>query len=702
MDSRLKPVLKALVLDLRHALEGWTDEAGVWHSGNLADRLAALGIRPDRSPTPVNELPRLTQEDRRARQVVEAFLAARAKAGVGQSDAIDEFVQETAYTWANRLLALRCLEARALIDEVILQKDVYGGRSLQHNRLAKSAPHRCIGEDDGLFAVLFDEFVRRAEELPDLFDPDAAAVTLRPSVAGLKRCVALLSGGQSSKGQEPATDELFMAPDALGWAYQYWNTDEKERVFEIVREKKGTKIEGADIIPATCIYTEPYIVKFLVQNSLGALWMHMRPSSRLSEQWEYYVNDADRTAATPKLLREVTILDPAVGSGHFLLVAFDLLYEMYLEEGEITDPPEICASIVERNLFGIDIDARAVQIAALALYMKAKEKAPDFAPRRLNLVATNIRLPAGKDYLEGFLSRHPEDRRLAPALQGIFQALQHVDEIGSLLRVDEVLDQAFREVKEKTDKSEPLLRGTTDWQVWKAHVLQRLREHFHAEARVPDLSEALFGEAVVRGLSVFDLLSRRYDVVMTNPPYMGSKNMGELLKRYVQRDYAPGKRDLYAAFILRCWEMAADGGVVAMVTQQSWMFLRSFADLRALSREKVLKEFEEEEKFTHLAGLTDEELFREPVVQVRYEGHFKGLLRDTTIETLAHLGEHAFDDPAAAGAFVALFVLANGAPSATHWLTAFRLVGPKSPEEKDSLLRTAIAGSAPQVITRPP
>ena len=128
-------------------------------------------MRRDRAPVPVDELPHLSPEDREARRVVDAFLQSRAEAGQSREAAIAEFVREAAYTWANRLLALRCMEARGLIDEVILQKDAYGGRSLQHNRLAKKQPERCAGEDEGLFAVLFDEFARRAEELPLLFDP---------------------------------------------------------------------------------------------------------------------------------------------------------------------------------------------------------------------------------------------------------------------------------------------------------------------------------------------------------------------------------------------------------------------------------------------------------------------------------------------------------------------------------------------------
>jgi hypothetical protein len=438
----VKGALKAITIEIRRELEGRYDAQGTWQPGDLDRRLAAIGVRRDRAPVPVNELPHLAPEDREARRVVDAFIESRREAGQTREAAIAELVRHAAYTWANRLLALRCMEARSLIDEVILQKEAYGGRSLQHNRLAKKQPERCAGEDEGLFAVLFDEFARRAEELPLLFDPHSPEVALRPSVAALKHCIALLSGTIAVKGQPAATDEVFTAADALGWTYQYWNTEEKDRVFEKVRTKKGSKIEGAEIVPATCIYTEPYMVKFLVQNSLGAIWMGMHPESRLVQSWEYFVRGADRAPVSKKPVADITFLDPACGSGHFLIEAFDLFYAMYLEEGLLTDPAQICASILERNLYGIDIDARAVQIAALALVMKAKERAPDFVPRRVNLVATNIRLPANKEHLDAFAAKHPEDAPLKPALLAIFEGLAHADELGSLLQIEEPVETA--------------------------------------------------------------------------------------------------------------------------------------------------------------------------------------------------------------------------------------------------------------------
>jgi len=583
-----KSILRAIALELRHELEGKYDIQGDWQPGDLERRLAAIGVRRRRSPVPLDELSYLSAVDREARRIVDAFLESRAEAGQDREAAITEFVREAAYSWANRLLALRCMEARGLIEEVILQKDVYGGRSLQHQRLARREPERCSGEDEGLFAVLFDEFGLRARELPLLFDPKAPEVSVRPSVAALKRCIALLSGTLSAKGQEAATDDVFTAADALGWTYQYWNKEEKERVFEKLRAKKGAKIEGAEIIPATCIYTEPYMVKFLVQNSLGAMWMAMNSSSRLCETWEYYIRDADRPSVSKKAASEIAFLDPACGSGHFLIEAFELYYAMYLEEGTITEPEKICTAIFERNLYGIDIDDRAVQIAALALVMKAKEKAPDFVPRQVNLVATNFRLPARGEHLDEFLSKHSEDAPLKPALLAIFEGLAHADELGSLLQIEEPVDRDLRRLRDQQIAQErKVVAGTLfgprredDWITWKHDVVERLGKHFSTNTHDTDLPTAFFGAAASRGLSLVDLLARRYDVVAANPPYLGKRKLGEIVRRYLATQYKPASEDLYAAFLQRALSLLCPGGRLAFVTMAGYAHLPPFTDLR--------------------------------------------------------------------------------------------------------------------------
>jgi hypothetical protein len=582
VEPSLKSCLRALVLEIRHLLEGSYDNAGGWKPGDLEKRLASIGVTRDRS-VPADELAQVPPEDREARRVIDAFIESRAEADVGRADAVGEFIQEAAYTWANRLLALRCMEARGFIDEVVLQKESYGGRSLQHYRLSRKEPARCAGEDGGLFSTLFDEFERRARDLPMLFNPKAAAVTLRPSVAVLERCIALLSGTEAPKGQNAATDELFIAPDALGWTYQYWNTEEKKRVDDWLKTKKGFKCEGRDIVPKTCLYTEDYMVKFLVQNSLGRLWMQTHPESKLAERWAYYVRNADRISSAHKPVTEITFLDPACGSGHFLIEAFDLLYAMYEEVGELTKPAEICAAILERNLYGIDIDERAVQIAALALAMKAWEKAPAFAPRRVNLVATNIILGSGNTRLESFLKKHPGDASLKPALVAIFDGLAHANELGSLLQIEEPVETELRYLREKHGAQMTIFGkdGAGDLATWKANVIERLRDDFNADAGGSDLSAAFFGEAGVKGLSLLDLLGRRYDVVAANPPFLGTKKLGPLEKTFLKSFYQDAQYDLYTAFIVRSQQLTASSGYTAVVARSTWLYQKWYKTLRA-------------------------------------------------------------------------------------------------------------------------
>jgi len=672
MQAEHKRILKAIILELRHILEGRYDAQGKWRPGDLEQRLAALGVRRGHELVAVDRLAHLTDDDRYARKVLDAYLHLRSDAGISNDDAITEFVRETAYTWANRLLALRCMEARELIDEVILQKEAYGGRSLEHHRLAQRQPELCTGEDGGLFAALNVGFAKQAEHLPLLFDPKAPGIALRPSAAIIKRCIGLLSGTIAAAGADAATNEVFKAPDALGWAYQYWNTEEKDRVFEKVRTQKGAKIEGSDIIPATQLYTEPYMVKFLVQNSLGATWMGMHPESKLAEQWEYYVKDADRAPVQKKPVKEITFLDPACGSGHFLLEAFDLFYAMYVEEGRLNQPEEICASILKNNLFGIDIDERAVQIAEVALWMKAAEKAFDFKGTPANLVATNIRLPRDRDHLQDFLNKYPDEKPLEAALQTVFAALQHADELGSLLQIEEPVEAKLQEIKKQLESetkvalqrhlfkehADPIQRklplDVQSYDDWRARTLDRLKAHFAQEAESADPFAHMLGHSESKAVMLFDLLARRYDVVAANPPYMGSKNMGPSLKAYTATHYYSGRRDLYAVFILRCQQLSMAGGRVGMVTRHSWMFFKYFEGLR--------------------------------------DDPSHGILTSGTLECLVHLGPHAFAEIGGEIVSTVMFTWAIYLPVQQHLVKAFRIIRADSAEAKSRVLLSCIVG----------
>lgn len=680
MESSLKKILRALSLELRHTLEGTYTEDGIWNPGDLERRLNQIGIWREREVKPISEMPNLSPEDLKARELIDAYLALRSDAGVSQSDAVAEFIRESAYSWANRLFALRCMEARGIIDPVILQEEVYHGRSMVHDRFAQMNPMQCSNEDDGLFAMLSEEFRERSKELPDLFAPDSPAVALRPSVVALKHCIALLSGSVPANGG-PATDEVFTAPDAFGWAYQYWNAEEKNRVFEMVRTKKGAKIEGSDIIPATQLYTEPYMVKFLVQNSLGATWMMMHPESKLSSTWEYYVKDADRTPNEKKPVAEITFLDPACGSGHFLIEAFDLLYTMYKEEGQLKEPAVICRSILNNNLFGIDIDERAVQITKAVLWMKAAETVFTETKQQLtgdglsefhdHIIATNIRLPNSKDHLDAFLKNHPEDTPLRPALLTVFEGLQNVHELGSLVQIEEPVETELKVLKEQAiqqrfDPDTGKIVGKVDFSSWKQQVLKRLKAHFQDEAEKALPTEMFFSQSAVKGLALFDLLARRYDVVAANPPYMGNKGLNKILKSYLELHYTAGKKDLFASFIIRNFQLSEKNGKIAMVTQNSWLFQSVYS---------ILRYNKERNSFS--------------------------VLKDSTIEAIVNIGPGGFEEISGEIVNTVLFIGSKSLPKNNHLIYSIRLNTIKGKANKNNYLLSEINKKTQEYTTFP-
>ena len=316
--------------------------------------------------------------------------------------------------------------------------------------------------------------------------------------------------------------------------------------------------------------------------------------------------------------------------------------------------------------------------------MHALVRAPNLKPEAViglgdHLIAANFALSQSRAHLEEFLAKHPEDSELRPALEAVFRGLADANQLGTLLRIEEPVEQELQRRKEEEDRrAETTLRQSQtrlafmseqfvlavsqarDYEGWKHDVLARLQHHFRQEATVSDPVQAFFGRDAGQGLALFDLLARRYDIVAANPPYMGSRNMGKGLKRFCVAHYAAGKRDLYSAFMLRCISLARPGGYVAMVTQQSWMFLRSFATLRA---------------FTSKHG-----------------GSGGGnLLRTTSFEIFAHLGSNAFPEISGEVVNTVLFCLRNLPPRPEQLSTTIRLVNAPTAVDKDRLLKSPSA-----------
>ncbi|MET4027065.1 type II restriction/modification system DNA methylase subunit YeeA [Marinobacter sp. MBR-99] len=359
----------------------------------------------------------------------------------------------------------------------------------------------------------------------------------------------LLSGNSIlAYTREAMTPDTCEDVEVIGWLYQFYISEKKDQVFADL--KKNKKVTPENIPAATQLFTPHWIVRYLVENSLGRLWMLNRPDSGLIERMDYYIKPEEPETDFLRINspEEIKICDPACGSGHMLTYAFDLLYAIYEEEGY--EPAEIPEKILTHNLYGIEIDERAGELAAFALTMKARSKQRRFfrKPVQPNIcVLESVRFDEGelKEYME-FVGY---DLFTAP-LQNTLRQFEEADNFGSLICPDVTDVDDMLRILEPKNVSNQLFISMTHHK-----VLQALRQA--------------------------DYLSPKYHVVIANPPYMGGKGMNGRLAAWVKDNYPNSKSDLFAMFIERNLDLAQKHGAVAMITMQSWMFLSSFEALRA-------------------------------------------------------------------------------------------------------------------------
>lgn len=336
--------------------------------------------------------------------------------------------------------------------------------------------------------------------------------------------------------------------EVIGWLYQFYISEKKDAVFEGL--KKNQKIAPENIPAATQLFTPHWIVRYLVDNSLGRLWLLNRPNSRLAEQMAYYIAPDKPEADFLRIKgpEDIKVCDPACGSGHMLTYAFDLLYAIYEEEGY--DAAEIPEKILTHNLYGVELDERAGELAAFALTMKARARQRRFFNKRVKPNITVLEMVSFSreelDEYMGFVGRDLFTYGLRETLQQFSEA----DNFGSLIvpKVGNVAD-----------------------------VLATLE----AKDMAGNLFLAETHQRVLKVLRMAEALGPRYAVVVANPPYMGGKGMNGRLSTWAKENYPNSKSDLFAMFIERNLDLTVRGGAVAMITMQSWMFLSSFEALRS-------------------------------------------------------------------------------------------------------------------------
>ena len=587
---------------LRNALEKAVVEARLKAEDAARAALDVLAVNDSRA------FETLTREQRALRNLLRAKVR---QLGSGiHSTGATMLVEEVAYVQWHRMLFARFLAENNLLMHPI-------GEPVTLEECEELAAEE--GDQDRWATA-----VRYASNmLPGIFAPDDPSIQVKFAPEGRAALEAALS---------TIPGPVFTSDDGLGWVYQFWQSQKKKEV-----SGSGRKIEKLDLAAYSQLFTEDYMVRFLLENSLGAWWATRHPDSPLVRNFGYLRLQEDGTPAAgtfqgwPELTRDLTMMDPCCGSGHFLVIAFEMLRRMRMEE-EGLDDIEASDAVVRDNLFGLEIDPRCVQIAAFAVALAAWKVG---GYRKLPL--PNIACSGTPVYgqLEAWRKLADGDENMERTLEQLRGLFVNAPDLGSLI------DPTSVPVRERMfapdfGKVSPLLQDAL------------------AKETADDPVAAVFGTAALGVARAAELLARQYTLVATNVPYLARGKQGDVLRDFIEVRHGEAKADLATAFVERCRSFCQPNGTYAVVTPQNWTFLKSYRKFR------------------------------------------ERMLREQTWCLLARLGEGAFESSAAAGAFVSLLIVQKLLPVAGNEMSGWDASEPRSVREKESHLQTASISSIKQ------
>ena len=494
-------------------------------------------------------------------------------------------MEEAAYTWFNRLIAIRFMEVNGYLESRVLSSE--GGKTepeivaapfesgleftdAERERIARLKAANRVQETDILFRMLFRKQCNALNEiLPGLF-------SRTDSPASYEELLLNLSCNDPEGVVRNLVDSIPEADfdiqrggqvEIIGWLYQYYNTEPKAEAFA----KKG-RITKDELPAVTQLFTPDWIVRYMTENSLGRLWTDARPETVCRADWKYYLDEAEQTPEVREQLaeirreraglrpEEIKIIDPCMGSGHILVYAFDLLMQIYHDAG--WPRRDAAQSVIKNNLYGLDIDKRAYQLSYFALMMKAREYDRRFLSRG---VQPNVAYIQESNDIINF----PLDD-----FGWTFPELQQ-----NLGRTQ--LENLLAEMKDAREYGSLVKPTPCDWTLLEKFILSGAN---WGQVDFDTLDYERVQDKVCDLLKIAAILAQKYDAVITNPPYMGGANMSGKLSEFVKKHYPDGKADLFACFIERCLQFATERGYVAMITQHAWMFLSSFEKLRVKLR----------------------------------------------------------------------------------------------------------------------
>ncbi|WP_152043549.1 BREX-1 system adenine-specific DNA-methyltransferase PglX [Salinigranum salinum] len=577
--------IRSTVLDTRELIED-----------DLYRQLERYGVYEDER-VDLEQLGHLDSYDIETRRKINAAIDRELEATEGDYQrSLKNYVREATKTYLNRLVALKAIEVRGLVTETLMERPEYGNRSEMLRTVDEVAGELTDQQDGGQSTALELAYTELTDEIGVIFE-ESEHTAINLDFAVREEVIEQLN---------EIDESVWESDEAMGWVYQYFGEKEREEIDDRIDEE-NYKVQDTDVATKTQLFTPRYIVEWMVDNSLGRLWMEMHGEDTNIDDEDncFYLAPLEESLIDrdAKNVRDIKILDPACGSGHMLFYAFDVLYEMYLEQGDVAEK-YIPREILKHNLYGIDIDPGAAQLAALSLYVKAKSEEPDVDIEQINIVSADAVLVNGEKK-EEVLAR-AETELEGRVLEQVWRSFEHIREWGSLVRIEqrieEIIDEELEEVRATgqtkfTDdglaKQSSVVSYSGEAESWeqvKERLLKQVSDLAVEALEQNDPLEEMFADEIEKSVELMDIFVEKYDLVLSNPPYLGSRKMGTTVKDYIKDNFVVG-RDLYTAFIQRCNEFVTKGGYVAMVTPESFMFLYSYRGIRneLLSESQIIE-----------------------------------------------------------------------------------------------------------------
>lgn len=544
----------------------------------IDNRFSRLGLEASEE----NELPENTSiGNREKRNKLESIIETHKQAlGDDYVEARKETINECTFTLFNRLAALKVMEDRELFPEVIRRRVEHGNLSYAHKQWLEEHADERNAERMGLKHFLEDKFQEFSEnyKIP-LYSPNYAYAML-PTADEL---FEIITAFNEIEQDADCGADIWKGDDILGWLYENFNTVEK-----LALKDSGDKTEYDKVSLQSQVYTPQWVVKFLVDNTLGKMYLEMYPESNFiydeDGKVKYLIANAPTSQMRhPKKLEEIKLIDPACGSGNFLIYAFSLFYDLYLNQIDQYDADysrrDIPKLIVENNLYGVDLDERAVQLTQIALFIKAMQlKGRRGAmPTYIHVVSTHFELPEYSKVKGAFISGSDWNETQQKTIHSIWEDLRAAYKFGSLIRVEEQLDALL-----PVDSSDMFAnQWKADMFDFKHQMITTLRNQVHQWTGEGSNEYSL--AKANDSITFLDILSTKFDVAVANPPYTDSADFGAELKDFVSANYYKPLKfnsNLYACFIKRCCELAGDDGKVGMIHPMTFMYIKTFEDVR--------------------------------------------------------------------------------------------------------------------------